>query len=62
LDRLILEENWNGNQPKITQKRDKDSLVQYPNILSHLRGVYMQEEREGDPSFLPKTVTQQPWL
>jgi len=37
--------------PKITKKRDKNSLNQHPNTsISFKRGYKCKGEREGDPS------------
>jgi len=53
-DQPILEENWNINQPEITQKRDRNNLVQHPNTPSHLRGGINASERGKMPHPLPK--------
>jgi len=51
----ILWENWNRNQPRITQKWDKNSLFQHPNTpTSFNRGYKYKREREGDPSSFQK--------
>jgi len=51
LDWPILRENWNKNQSRITQKRDRNQ--RYPTLkhtLSFKRG-YKCKEREGDLSY-----------
>jgi len=57
LDWPILWENWNRNQPKITQKRDKDSLgpvPKHPSIL--IRAINTRGGREGGPFSFQRSI------
>jgi len=53
LDQPIIGENWNRNQPRITQKRDKDKVEQPPNTQHTYRG-YKYKERGRVTLPLPK--------
>ena len=54
LDRPILAENENSNQPKITQKRDKDSLGPAPKHSSTLLGAINTRREKRWLFTLPK--------
>jgi hypothetical protein len=43
----ILWENESRNQTQITQKRDKNSLVQHQNTTPHLRAGYKCKKGKG---------------
>jgi len=55
LDRPILGENGNRNQPKITQKRDENNLIQpSKHRLSFKRGINAARGEKG--AFFPTQV------